>query len=155
MSKVWLIGLAALAFAGYHGKQKLDQLLEGLSYEPDGVNFTKNSLGLISTRFTFKMRIFNKSNVAVPIKSVSGVALTNNSQLANFNVQKAITIPANSSIVMPIDITASNLSAIALLKSIFTGKAIPKMQLKGGIYTLIGTAPLDITFDKINLIAQK
>lgn len=147
---MWKLLLLAGAAAVYYGKQKLDQLFDGLSFEPVGVQFSKNSVGLVSTRFTLNLKIFNKSNVPVPIQSVSGIAYFNKAQLANFNIQKAATIPANNNITLPVDITASNANAIDLLKSIFTNKGTPAINLKGGVFTALGTAPIDITFDKIS-----
>ncbi len=152
---MWKLALLALGAAAYFGKQKLDQLFQGLSFEPAGLKFSQNSLGLVSTRFGVDLKIFNKSNVPVPIQSIAGKLIANNAELSAFNVQKPFTIPGNNSTTVNFEVTANNLEALKFLLGIVLKGTIPQIQMKGGVFTLLGTAPIDVVYQKIQLITPK
>lgn len=153
---MWKLLLFGIAAAAYFGKQKLDQLFEGLSFEPSSLpEFKKNELGLVSTRFTMGLKIYNKSDVPVPIESVSGKVFSPAGQLSTFNIQQPFTIPGNGSRNVPLELTASNIEIFkSLIQLLLTGST-PKLTIKGGAFTVLGTAPIDITYDRIQLVKVK
>lgn len=155
-----IIPVAALIGLGFFAKNKGEQLLNGLSFEPVDIEFNKNSLGLLSTRFTVKIKIINKSNVAIPISSVSGQIndTTNKNNpvlLSNFNIQNSFTVPANGSIVLPLEITASNLETLLLIYSIIKTGKTPVIAVSGGAFAGPVKAPINLVYQSIKLFTKK
>lgn len=152
---MWKFIIPAAALAIYYGKQKKDQLLEGLSFEPVDIKFDRNSAGLVSTRFNIYLKAFNKSDVPVPVRSISGKVFMNGSELGTYQVQKSFTIPANGNVTMEVTVTAGNLALfIAIFSFIKTGNT-PRIIVQGGVFTLLGTAPFELEFKSIKIFDKK
>lgn len=137
----------------------MQQLFDGLSFEPDGLNFSKNSLGLIATRFTIQLKIFNKSSVPVPVASITGKAFNvtdpkNPVLLSNFNVSSSFNIPANNSIIIPLEVTAYNIDTFITLFNIIKTGATPKILIQGAAYNGPAKASFELFYNKIQIFKK-
>lgn len=152
-----IIPLAALALL--YTKNKVEQLLEGLSFEPAGIKFSKNGLGLVATRFIIELKIFNKSNLPVPVGSISGKAFNytdtkNPVLISNFNVQQNFTIPGNNFVVIPLEVTAYNLDTFAALFQIFKTGKTPKILVQGAAYNGPAKAPFELYYSQVQIFKK-
>lgn len=148
---MWKLALLAVGLAALYTKQKAQELFQGLTFEPKDVHFSKNTLGLLSTRFILDLSVYNKSDITVPITSVAGTVAFNSTLLASFNVTRSVSIKAKSTIIMPIEVTADNQGMLSWVKSIVTGKALPPLTMKGIVKTPFAPVPFEEVYDKIPL----
>lgn len=157
------IGLIALAAGGYlllQGKNAASKLIEGLSFDPVNFSLSSGGVNLLNTRYTITLRIFNKSGLSVPVNNVSGgvysIAVGQPVLLANFAIQKRFDVPANGSIDVPLEMTASNLETLKLIWNIIITGSTPKIQVSGKAYGPFGSfAPIDVFFNDIKLFKVK
>jgi hypothetical protein len=97
MNKNFLIGLAAVAAAGYYFLMGKKQAIENLLIKPIDIAINSSKTNIFKLVFNLKLQITNSSNFTVKINKIDVDILVNNRTISEFQKNLPITIAAKSS----------------------------------------------------------
>lgn len=138
MNKNFLIGLAAVAAAGYYFLMGKKQAIEKLLIKPIDIGINASKTNLLKLTFNLKLKITNPSNFSVKVNKIDVDIVVNNSIISEFQKNLPILIAPNKTEIVTIEITAQNAAIITtIIDIIISGEKITA-GIKGIISTDLG-----------------
>ena len=93
-------------------------------------DFEVKPLSFTNSRVSFGIQVFNPNNFEVRVNHVEADIKLAGSRLGNYQMDSLLTLPANQSFVMPVQLVVKNGSLISNILSVMAGDSLP--------YTLAG-----------------
>ena len=138
MNKNFLIGLAAVAAAGYYFLMGKKQAIENLLIKPIDIGINASKTNLLKLTFNLKLKITNPSNFSVKVNKIDVDIVVNNSIISEFQKSLPILIAPNKTEIVTIEITAQNAAIITTIIDIITSGEKITAGIKGIISTDLG-----------------
>jgi len=140
-----LLALAALGFLAYKMYEQSGQLSSALKYSFNSLKVLKKESTLQVLGLQTNMVLTNNTNISANLNGVNGIAYTfigaNKYAIGGYSIPNQFTIPANSSVTVPLTIKLDNVEAAKSIMAIIATLKMPKIQLTGTINTTVGNIP--------------
>ena len=143
MNKNFLIGLAAVAAAGYYFLMGKKQAIESLEIKPIDIAINKSKTNILRLVFNLKLKITNPANFAVKLNNIDVDVIVNNKIIGEFQKTLPVTIGANKTESINIEISVGNLQVIDVIFNIIANGG----KINAGVTGVIGTDLGDINID--------
>jgi LEA14-like dessication related protein len=143
MNKNFLIGLAAVAAAGYYLLMGKKQAIENLLIKPIDIGINTSKTNLFKLTFNLKLKITNPSNFTVKVNKIDVDVVVNNSIISEFQKNLPILIGPNKTEIVTIEITAQNAAIITTIIDIITSGEKITAGIKGIISTDLGDTNIE------------
>lgn len=138
-----IIGIAA--FLLYNLYTQSNVINDALQYKFSGLKLLRSSTSVYITGLQTNMELVNPTNVSGQILSISGTAKIkineNIYQAGRYYIPQRFTIPANGSVVVPVQIAVTNTEAAKAILNMVSALKLPTLILTGTINTTIGNIP--------------
>ena len=141
MNKNFLIGLAAVAAAGYYFLMGKKQAIESLEIKPIDIAINKSKTNILRLVFNFKLKITNPANFAVKLNNID--VDVNNKIIGEFQKTLPVTIGANKTEAIIIEISVGNLQVIDVIFNIIANGG----KINAGVKGVVGTDLGDINIE--------
>lgn len=138
MNKNFLIGIAAVAAAGYYFLMGKKEAIENLLIKPIDIGINASKTNLLKLTFNLKLKITNPSNFTVKVNKIDVDIVVNNSIISEFQKSLPILIAPNKTEIVTIEITAQNAAIITTIIDIITSGEKITAGIKGIISTDLG-----------------
>jgi LEA14-like dessication related protein len=140
-----LLALLGLGFLAYKMYEQSGQLSSALKYSFSGLKVQKKESTLQVLGLQTNMVLTNNTDISANLNGVNGVAYTfigaNKYAIGGYSIPNQFTIPANSSVTVPLTIKLDNVEAAKSIMAIIATLKMPKIQLTGTINTTVGNFP--------------
>lgn len=143
MNKNFLIGIAAIAAASYYFLMGKKQAIESLEIKPLDIAINKTKTNLFRLVFNLKLKITNPANFAVKLNNIDVDVIVNNKTISEFKKTLPVTINANKTESINIEISVGNLQIIDVIFNIIANGG----KINAGVTGVIGTDLGDINID--------
>lgn len=143
MNKNFLIGLAAVAAAGYYLLMGKKQAIENLEVKPIDIAINKSKTNFFKAVFNLKLKITNPANFAVKLKDIDVDVLVNNRVISEFQKNLPITIAPKKTEIVLIEITVQNLAIVETILNLLNDSSNITAGVKGTVTTDLGIAEIN------------
>ena len=143
MNKNFLIGLAAVAAAGYYFLMGKKTAIENLEVKPIDIAINKSKTNFFKAVFNLKLKLTNPGNFAVKVKNIDVDLLVNNKVISVFQKNIPATIAPKSTEIILIEITVQNLAIVETILMIINDSSNVTAGVKGTVTTDLGIAEID------------
>ena len=143
MNKNFLIGLAAVAAAGYYLLIGKKEAIEKLLIKPIDIGINSSKKNLFVLTFNLKLKITNPSNFTVKVNKIDVDIIVNDTIISEFQKNLPIIIGPNKTEIVTIEITAQNAAIITTIIDIITSGENITAGIKGIISTDLGNVNID------------
>jgi LEA14-like dessication related protein len=145
MNKNFLIGITAVAAAGYYFLKGKKQVIENLEIKPIDIAINKSKTNLFKAVFNLKLKLTNPGNFAVKVKNIDVDVIVNNNVISQFQKNLPVTIAPKATEIILIEITVQNLAVVEAILTILNDSS----NISAGV---VGTVTTDLGVAKINFI---
>jgi len=143
MNKNFLIGIAAVAAAGYYFLMGKKEAIESLEIKPIDIAINKSKTNILRLVFQLKLKITNPANFAVKLNNIDVDVIVNNKIIGEFQKTLPVTIGANKTEAIIIEISVGNLQVIDVIFNIIASGG----KINAGVSGVVGTDLGDIKID--------
>lgn len=148
MNKNFLIGIAAVAAAGYYFLMGKKQAIESLEIKPIDIAINKSKTNILRLVFQLKLKITNPANFAVKLNNIDVDVIVNNKIIGQFQKTLPVTIGSNKTEAIIIEISVGNLQVIDVIFNIIANGG----KINAGISGIVGTDLGDINIEYFKTI---
>jgi len=143
MNKNFLIGIAAVAAAGYYLLMGKKQAIENLEIKPIDIAINKSKTNFFKAVFNLKLKITNPGNFAVKLKDIDVDVLVNNRVISEFQKNLPVTIGPKKTEIILIEITVQNLAIVETILNLLNDSSNISAGVKGTVTTDLGIAEIN------------
>ncbi len=143
MNKNFIIGLAAVAAAGYYFLMGKKKSIENLEIKPIDIAINSQKTNLLKAVFNLKLKLTNPGNFAVKVKNIDVDVLVNNKVISVFQKNIPVTIAPKATEIILIEITVQNLAIVETILMIINDSNNVTAGVKGTVTTDLGIAEID------------
>jgi LEA14-like dessication related protein len=143
MNKNFLIGLAAVAAAGYYLLMGKKQAIENLEIKPIDIAINKSKTNIFKAVFNLKLKITNPANFSVKLKDIDVDVLVNDRVISEFQKNLPVTIAPKKTEIILIEITVQNLAIVETILNLLNDASNISAGVKGTVRTDLGIAEIN------------
>jgi len=143
MNKNFLIGIAAVAAAGYYFLMGKKQAVENLEIKPIDIAINSQKTNLLKLVFNLKLKLTNPSNFSVKVNNIDVDVLVNNRVISDFQKLLPVTIAPKQTETVILEITVQNLAVIETVLNILADQQNITAGVKGVVSTDLGVVNID------------
>jgi LEA14-like dessication related protein len=143
MNKNFLIGLAAVAAAGYYFLMGKKQAVENLEIKPIDIAINSQKTNLLKLVFNLKLKLTNPGNFSVKVNNIDVDVLVNNRVISDFQKLLPVTIGPKQTETVILEITVQNLAVIETVLNILADQQNITAGVKGVVSTDLGVVNID------------
>jgi LEA14-like dessication related protein len=143
MNKNFLIGLAAVAAAGYYFLMGKKQAVENLEIKPIDIAINSQKTNLLKLVFNLKLKLTNPGNFSVKVNNIDVDVLVNNRAISDFQKLLPVTIAPKQTEIVVLEITVQNLAVIETILNILADQQNITAGVKGVVSTDLGIVNID------------
>jgi LEA14-like dessication related protein len=143
MNKNFLIGLAAIAAAGYYFLMGKKQAVENLEIKPIDIAINSQKTNLLKLVFNLKLKLTNPGNFSVKVNNIDVDVLVNNRVISDFQKLLPVTIGPKQTETVILEITVQNLAVIETVLNILADQQNITAGVKGVVSTDLGIVNID------------
>jgi len=143
MNKNFLIGLAAVAAAGYYFLMGKKQAVENLEIKPIDIAINSQKTNLLKLVFNLKLKLTNPGNFSVKVNNIDVDVLVNNRAISDFQKLLPVTIAPKQTETVILEITVQNLAVIETVLNILADQQNITAGVKGVVSTDLGIVNID------------
>jgi LEA14-like dessication related protein len=143
MNKNFLIGLAAVAAAGYYFLMGKKKAVENLEIKPIDIAINSQKTNLLKLVFNLKLKLTNPGNFAVKVNNIDVDVLVNNRVISDFQKLLPVTIAPKQTEIVVLEITVQNLAVIETVLNILADQQNITAGVKGVVSTDLGVVNID------------
>jgi LEA14-like dessication related protein len=143
MNKNFLIGLAAVAAAGYYFLMGKKKAVENLEIKPIDIAINSQKTNLLKLVFNLKLKLTNPGNFAVKVNNIDVDVLVNNRVISDFQKLLPVTIAPKQTETVILEITVQNLAVIETVLNILADQQNITAGVKGVVSTDLGVVNID------------
>jgi LEA14-like dessication related protein len=143
MNKNFLIGLAAIAAAGYYFLMGKKQAVENLEIKPIDIAINSQKTNLLKLVFNLKLKLTNPGNFSVKVNNIDVDVLVNNRVISDFQKLLPVTIAPKQTETVILEITVQNLAVIETVLNILADQQNITAGVKGVVSTDLGIVNID------------
>ena len=143
MNKNFLIGLAAVAAAGYYLLMGKKQAIENLEIKPIDIAINSQKTNLLKLVFNLKLKLINPSNFSIKGNNIDLDVLVNNKVISDFKKLLPVFIAPKQTKIVVLEITVQNLAVIETVLNILADQSNITVGVKGVVSTDLGIVNID------------
>jgi LEA14-like dessication related protein len=143
MNKNFLIGLAAVAAAGYYLLMGKKEAIENLAIKPIDIAINKSKTNIFKAVFNLKLKLINPSNFSIKGNNIDLDVLVNNKVISNFQKLLPVFIAPKQTKIVVLEITVQNLAVIETVLNILADQSNITVGVKGVVSTDLGIVNID------------
>jgi LEA14-like dessication related protein len=143
MNKNFLIGIAAVAAAGYYFLMGKKQAVENLEIKPIDIAINSQKTNLLKLVFNLKLKLTNPGNFSVKVNNIDVDVLINNRVISDFQKNLPVTIAPKTTEIVLIEITVQNLAIVETILNLLNDSSNVSAGVKGTVTTDLGTAEIN------------
>lgn len=143
MNKNFLIGLAAVAAAGYYLLMGKKQAIENLEIKPIDIAINSQKTNLLKLVFNLKLKLINPSNFSIKGNNIDLDVLVNNKVISDFKKLLPVFIAPKQTKIVVLEITVQNLAVIETVLNILEDQSNITVGVKGVVSTDLGIVNID------------
>ena len=143
MNKNFLIGLAAVAAAGYYFLMGKKQAIENLEIKPIDIAINSQKTNLLKLVFNLKLKLINPSNFSIKGNNIDLDVLVNNKVISDFKKLLPVFIAPKQTKIVVLEITVQNLAVIETVLNILADQSNITVGVKGVVSTDLGIVNID------------
>ena len=143
MNKNFLIGLAAVAAAGYYLLMGKKQAIENLEVKPIDIGINSQKTNLLKLVFNLKLKLINPSNFSIKGNNIDLDVLVNNKVISDFKKLLPVFIAPKQTKIVVLEITVQNLAVIETVLNILADQSNITVGVKGVVSTDLGIVNID------------
>ena len=143
MNKNFLIGIAAIAAAGYYFLMGKKQAVENLEIKPIDIAINSQKTNLLKLVFNLKLKLTNPGNFSVKVNNIDVDVLVNNRAISDFQKLLPVTIAPKQTEIVVLEITVQNLAVIETILNILADQQNITAGVKGVVSTDLGIVNID------------
>ena len=143
MNKNFLIGLAAVAAAGYYLLMGKKEAIENLEIKPIDIAINKSKTNIFKAVFNLKLKITNPGNFSVKGNYIDLDVLVNNKVISDFQKLLPVFIAPKQTKIVVLEITVQNLAVIETVLNILADQSNITVGVKGVVSTDLGIVNID------------
>jgi hypothetical protein len=143
MNKKFLIGIAAIAAAGYYFLMGKKQAVENLEIKPIDIAINSQKTNLLKLVFNLKLKLTNPGNFSVKVNNIDVDVLVNNRVISDFQKLLPVTIAPKKTEIVVLEITVQNLAIIETILNILADQQNITAGVKGVVSTDLGIVNID------------
>ena len=140
MNKNFLIGLAAVAAAGYYFLMGKKQAIGTLEVKPIDIAINKSKTNVLRLVFNLKLKISNPANYAVKINSIDVDIAVNNNIIGDVQKTLPFVIAPGKTEIVTIELSLQNLQVVDVVFNIIANGGKIKASVQGNVSTDLGIA---------------
>lgn len=140
MNKNFLIGIAAIAAAGYYFLMGKKEAIGTLEVKPIDLAIDKSKTNFLKLVFNLKLRITNPANYAVKINNIDVDIAVNNNIIGDVQKNLPFVIAPGKTEIVTIELSLQNLQAIDVILNVIANGGKIKAGIKGEVSTDLGIA---------------
>lgn len=143
MNKNFLIGLAAVAAAGYYLLIGKKEAIENLEIKPIDIAINKSKTNIFKAVFNLKLKITNPGNFSVKGNNIDLDVLVNNKVISDFKKLLPVFIAPKQTKIVVLEIAVQNLAVIETVLNILADQSNITVGVKGVVSTDLGIVNID------------
>ena len=140
MNKNFLIGIAAIAAAGYYFLMGKKEAIGTLEVKPIDLAINKSKTNFLKLVFNLKLRITNPANYAVKINNIDVDIAVNNNIIGDVQKNLPFVIAPGKIEIVTIELSLQNLQAIDVILNVIANGGNIKAGVQGAVSTDLGIA---------------
>jgi LEA14-like dessication related protein len=138
MNKNFLIGIAAIAAAGYYFLMGKKEAIGTLEVKPIDLAINKSKTNFLKLVFNLKLRITNPANYAVKINNIDVDIAVNNNIIGDVQKNLPFVIAPGKTEIVNIELSLQNLQAIDVILNVIANGGNIKAGVQGTVSTDLG-----------------